>query len=312
MEENKPQGEKNYSADWFFHGVLARLGETVDKFAGRKSEPPNSLATSGLVERLKPLLEQEKVFVEGKGFVVPHRINLKMQWDKFSADGAASLDSLSESLTIAAIDHINDSLYYTYAPVKVEINSDYFTEGVKLTASFAEFAGEVSDAEHDVTMPNIVIPDDTISPAAHEDQSSTIFVSAVVKLKDTEMRKELALEPNRSISVGRTGSNQLVIDDPSVSKVHASLVSDAGGSLSVADTGSTNGTLVAGERIPYGKAVPVPFGARVTFGTVQVTFDIKNRVATGETKIQRPAGALIGQDADNPLPDKDSAENLNA
>jgi hypothetical protein len=297
MNDDKEKQGKQFSADWLFRGVLTRLGEEFDRLAGRGSTSPSSLATSGLIERLKPLLEQEKVFVEGKGFVVPHSIKLKMQWDKFSANGETSLDGLSESLAIAAVDHINDSLYYTYAPVKVEINTDYFTEGVKLSASFEEFAEKALDAEHNVTMPNIVIPPLSVTDE-EEVQESRIVISAVFHLNGSERKKQLFLEPGQSISVGRTGSNQLIIDDVSVSKVHASLVSNANGSLSVADTGSTNGTLVDGERIPYGKSVAIGGNSVVTFGTVEVQFedpskstDVNSTAAPTPGDLQSDAGS---------------------
>ena len=79
---------------------------------------------------------------EGRdGKFVPHRIRLKMQWDKFSTDSEGAITKLENELLTAAIDHINDNLYHTYAPIRLEIKPDYFTEGVKLLASFDEFRG---------------------------------------------------------------------------------------------------------------------------------------------------------------------------
>ena len=52
------------------------------------------------------------------------------------------LKKLENELLIAAVDHINDKRYHTFAPMKLEIKADYFTEGVKLSASFDKFGEE--------------------------------------------------------------------------------------------------------------------------------------------------------------------------
>jgi len=41
----------------------------------------------------------------------------------------------------------------------------------------------------------------------------------------------------------------------------------------VADTGSTNGTFVSGQRIPYGKAILVNNGEKLKFGTIDVVIE---------------------------------------
>jgi len=47
---------------------------------------------------------------------------------------------------------------------------------------------------------------------------------------------------------------------------------DEGGTLLVADTGSTNGTHINGVRIPYGEARPIAADDVVAFGEVEVRF----------------------------------------
>ena len=252
-------------------GALARIGDTLDRITGRKWEPSSGLATSGLVERLKDLLEREKKEIPGKGTVVPHNIALRMQWDKFSTDEDSGLTKLRNELLAAAADHINDNLYYTYAPLHLEVKHDYFTEGVKIQVSFEDFAEEGSEAEMNVTMPAIKIPiavseTSRITPAVRQ-------LKARFLLNDKDIEKTLDFPPDGRLTVGRTNTNGLMIDDISVSKVHASLaVNDQG--LSVADTGSTNGTFINGERIAYGKAVRFTGSDSVKFGTVEVTFRI--------------------------------------
>jgi hypothetical protein len=284
MPENEPVTKKPFSADWLMRGALTRIGDTLDRLVGRNWQPSSSIATSQLVERLKALLEAEKRDVPGKGTVVPHNIKLKMQWDKFSADESEALKKLETELLAAAADHINDKLYYTYAPLRLEVKPDYFTEGVKLRVSFDEFSDDEGDEfEMNVTMPAIKVSAEAAATPAKAVRSAEVI--AKFTLKERPVEKNLRFPPDGRLTVGRTGSNGLVLDDNSVSKVHASLaVKDD--ELSVADTGSTNGTFINDERIAYGKAVPFAAGDRVKFGTVEVAFEL---IEPEEAPLEPPA-----------------------
>jgi hypothetical protein len=270
MPEKTPALKKGFSADWFMRGALRKIGDTIDRFTGRRWTPSSSLATSELIERLKRLLDAEAKQVPGKGTVVPHNIKLKMQWDKFSDDASDALDKLETELLAAAADHINDSLYYTYAPLRVKVTPDYFIEGVKLHAGFDD--PNVDEAELNVTMPAIRVPQGLIEPLAETPERPLRF-NARYKIKGVEKQKTLEFPAGGRLSVGRTGGSDLILDDISVSKIHASLAIDADGQLSVADTGSTNGTFINGQRISYGSATRLVDGDRVKFGEVEVVFE---------------------------------------
>jgi pSer/pThr/pTyr-binding forkhead associated (FHA) protein len=262
--------KKSISPDWFVRGILTKLGEMFDRLTGRNWKPSSSLAASQLIEKLKTLLDAEANDLGEKGKFVPHHIQLKMQWDKFSTDAAQSLKKLETELLTAAIDHINDRRYHTYAPMQLEIKPDYFTEGVKLSASFDKFADESEvESEVNVTVPdlkNIVIPsqeDEIVEP------EKEIFIASFTAGNQLK-QVELAFSPKERKSVGRTKENDLCIDDKSVSKLHAALVLDGDGQLMVADTGSTNGTFVNGGRIAYGKAIQLKEADKLGFGAIEV------------------------------------------
>ncbi len=53
----------------------------------------------------------------------------------------------------------------------------------------------------------------------------------------------------QSLRLGRDPACDLMVDDPRVSRVHAAVWSDPGGTLVLEDLGSTNGTFVNGKRI---------------------------------------------------------------
>lgn len=276
MTEKQPVVKKSFTADWLMQGALTRIGDAFDRLTGRRWTPSSSLATSGLIERLKLLIDSEAIEVAGKGTVVPHNIKLKMQWDKFSTDADNSIAKLETELLIAAADHINDRLYYTQAPLHIEVKPDYFTEGVKLFVSFDKFGDEDHEAELNVTFPLINLQSAQINSGEVEPEIANITEVTFVarfKIKDIAREKKLSFHQDTRLSIGRTGSNDLILDDVSVSKIHASLIVDVEGNLSIADTGSTNGTFINDTRISYGKAVKLVEGDRVKFGSVEVVFE---------------------------------------
>lgn len=190
-----------------------------------------------------------------------------------------SLETLRDELLIAAVDHINDSLYYTFAPVSLEIRPDYFTDGVKLNVSFDMFADE-DDVEQNVALPNAEVSE-TVADVADENVGvhETCYLTRYT-IAGSARTATLCFPAGQRRSVGRADTNDLALDDASVSKLHASLAADEAGSLSVADTGSTNGTFINEERIAYGKAIRLNPGDRVKFGVIEVSFEPIAKPAT--------------------------------
>ena len=266
-------------------GALAKIGDTFDRLTGRRWIPSSSLATSELIAKIKELLDSEAKQIPGKGAVVPHNIKLKIQWDKFSTDAGGSLKSLENELLIATADHINDSLYYTFAPLNVEVKQDYFIEGVKIFVGYETFAENQSAAEMNVSVPAISLQKAAIetpsAPAAQVEKFIARF-----ELGGSRRDKMLEFPAGGRHSVGRASGSDLMIDHVSVSNIHATLVIGEDRHLSVADTGSSYGTFINGQRISYGKATRLVEGDRVKFGEIEVIFDhVPKQV---ETEIENP------------------------
>jgi type VI secretion system protein ImpI len=76
-----------------------------------------------------------------------------------------------------------------------------------------------------------------------------------------------------SIRIGRNALNDLQIDKPFVSQFHVVIELDAG-RFFLQDLGSTNGTLVAGQRIK-GHSVELGDAAEIRFGILALTFEVK-------------------------------------
>ena len=272
-DQNLKEKKKTFSLDWLIGGVLTKIGDTFDRLTGRGYKPSSSLATSELIERLKQILDSESEVDERKGKFVPHNIKLKIQWDKFSADSDEALQALENELHIAAIDHINDQRYHTYAPINIEIKPDYFTEGVKLLASFDKFDEDEREIAVNVTVPDLKIkgltsPDE---PVFEEDRE---LVTLLFNLNGKPFKKDFVFELGERKSVGRTKENDLVLNHTSVSKIHAAFVFNSQSKLMLADTGSTNGTFINDKRIAYGRAFPLNSGDTLKFGTVEVKLEL--------------------------------------
>lgn len=286
MPEENNSSKNKFSIEWLLRGVLTKLGDMFDSLTGRRWTPSSSLATSELIEKLKKLLDLEVKDMGARGKFVPHNIKLKMQWDKFSTDSEDAIRRLENELTIAAIDHINDNRYHTYAPIKLQITPDYFTEGVKLLVSFDKFDEEKREAAVNVTVPQIKVGDylpELPPETAPEPEAETFIVAFSLNGKPKQIELKFAEKQRRS--VGRSKENDLALEDQSVSKIHASLVLNSEKMLLVADTGSTNGTFINDKRIAYGRAFPIENADKVKFGNIEVTFEHIPR-AVEETPVE--------------------------
>ena len=276
MPDNAETPKKSITPDWIVQGSLTRIGDMFDKLTGRSWKPASSLATSGLIERMKMLMDREiRNDEDGRSFV-PHNIKLKMQWDKFSTDSEDALRKLENELLTAAVDHISDNRYYTYAPLSIEAKPDYFTEGVKLFVSFDKFDEEGGERELNVTIPaanaSELMAAAGISPV---DETTKPKGDLVVRfdIGKGQVERRFKIDEGKRFSVGRTKENDIAIDHSSVSKLHASVLLNSEGKLVIADTGSTNGTFLNDERIAYGKAIEIYPGDRVKFGAVDVVLE---------------------------------------
>jgi hypothetical protein len=266
---DKDSPSKGVTPDWLVQGILTKLGDIFDRLTGRGWKPSSSLATSELVEKMKALLDSEaRDEPTGRKFV-PNNIKLKMQWDKFSADSDDGLKKLETELLAAAVDHINDKRYFTHAPLLIEVKPDYFTSGVRLLVSFDKIGDDDREASVNLVVPGAGSDEVQDADAPH---CAEYTFKAGFSINGDERERTLTLSKGSRLSIGRTKENDLSLNDPSISKIHASLAVADNGALLVADTGSTNGTFVDGQRIAYGKAIAINDKSDVRFGGVEVRF----------------------------------------
>lgn len=246
--------------------VLEGVGDVVDRKLGRTPDTESGLTTDHLIRRMNALIDERSRNDKKRGRIAPHHLKLKVEWGKHSETAPEVTKRLEQEILAAAIDHINDNRYRTLAPMTVHTEVDIFTKGIAIDPTFGEFEDELrqEDLERQLGKDALKAP--------HHDQGKVSF-SARLAAPDWSRDQNLDFAPGgRRLNVGRATDNDLHLNHASVSKIHASLRMDNLGTLLVADTGSTNGTFINGQRIPYGEARPVNEGDLVAFGDVEVRF----------------------------------------
>ncbi|HEX3560188.1 MAG TPA: FHA domain-containing protein [Pyrinomonadaceae bacterium] len=248
--------------------VLEGMGSVVDRKLGREADTQSGFTTTKLIERMKRLVDERVRTDEDGRRIAPHLFKLKVEWGTHSEAPPEFIKELESEVHAAAIDYINDRRLRTLAPIKVETSADIFTSGIAVDPTFGEFEEEFKQKEEAARIAEDLkdaIPKSQVSP--------DVSINARITTPEGSREKSLTLRPGgRRVNVGRVADNDLQLEHPSVSKIHAALVLNREGTLLVADTGSTNGTFINGRRIAYGEARHVEDGDVVSFGDVEVRF----------------------------------------
>lgn len=245
--------------------VLEGVGDVVDRKLGRTVDPATGLTTDQIILRMNRAIDAKVRDEKGKGRIAPHHLKLKIEWGTHSETPPEVTKRLETELLAAAIDHINDHRYRTFAPVEIETEVDIFTKGISVEPTFGELEEQLQQQDLEKKLGQPLKP--------HQAEKAEIPMVARLTLPEGAKEVELTfVAGGRRLNVGRGTDNDLYLNHASVSKVHGALKMDAGQNLLVADTGSTNGTHINGVRIPYGEARPIADGDVVAFGEVEVRF----------------------------------------
>lgn len=270
--DDAPQAKKRDEAlvERLMRRMLEGMGSVVDRKLGREPETQTGFTTTKLVERMKHLVD-ERARTDGEGRrIAPHLFKLKVEWGTHSEAPPEFIKELEHEVIAAAIDHINDRRYRTLAPIKVETSADIFTSGIAVDPNYGEFEEELKRQDEAARLHTEMA--DAV-PKAKTLTSTDVYIVARVNTPERSFEKALTFRPGgRRLGVGRVSDNDLHLDHPSVSKIHASLVMKSDSALLVADTGSTNGTFINGRRLVYGEARHIEEGDVVSFGDVEVRF----------------------------------------
>lgn len=258
----------------FFRRVFESMGAAVDRRFGRDGATGATLTTSALVNAVKRAIDERVYNDPNRGRLAPHLLKIKLEWGTHSEAAPEVLQEIEREILAGAIDHINDARLRTLAPVRVETATDLFTVGIAVEPTFGEFQDEIEAARaNDAAEAGGKDAKSAKSKSAIPAKPSTVRIAVRLLVGASKRDLSFDLTPGgRRINIGRAKDNELQIDHPSVSKIHAAARLNSDGSLVVADTGSTNGTQVNGHRIAYGEARSVESGDTVRFGDVEARF----------------------------------------
>jgi len=277
MVEKSESKNTAMSVEGSLRGFLTRLGDKFDSFTGRSWKPPGGLTTSHLAEKLKALVDSRVRDMDGEGRVAPNILRIKIDWQKFTAGTDSLISKLEDDILVALIDHYNDRRYHTLDPISLKIKTDYFTDGVTLSATFP--SESVADNEIELEMPvelkkgGAVTETDQRRVPTVKISDAGIFRLVIRNSSANGEELHFDFPTRRRISIGRTDANDVVIADPSVSSSHASAMMNAEGGLLIADLGSRNGTFVEGEKVEEGTGIVIASGTPVKFGSVSVIIE---------------------------------------
>jgi DNA-binding transcriptional ArsR family regulator len=119
-------------------------------------------------------------------------------------------------------------------------------------------------------------------------------MSAYLEWWDGQARRVFPLESDR-VTVGSSPTNDVVIDEPSVSRVHA-ILQLVTNTWVVEDCGSRNGTFVQGKRIP--SLHPLRPGEELRVGRVQLLLGGQPSAGGKETEAVTDQPALTARERD--------------
>ncbi len=273
MEDQKPTRKLSEALpERFMKKVLESVGEVFDKKLGRKIDENSGLTISSLTGNMKNAIDA-KIRREGqKGNFAPHVLKLKLEWGTHSEASNETVKEIEQEILIAAIEHINNNRYRTLDKIRVETTVDIFTKGITITPTFGEFEEEVESnkSENEIRQTEK-------NKLANQNLVPVMFIARIL-FAGTAKEVELTFQPGgKRLSVGRAKDNDLYIDSPTISKVHAAMFMNQLGQLLVSDTGSTNGTAINGTRLSRGESKEINDGDIVSFGEIEVRFRKQNR-----------------------------------
>jgi pSer/pThr/pTyr-binding forkhead associated (FHA) protein len=97
------------------------------------------------------------------------------------------------------------------------------------------------------------------------------------------------LDLGKGMSIGRMDGNDLILDHPSVSRLHARLFVEVGQAgneqVFLEDLGSSNGTFIGEERLKRGTRYLVKPGAVLSFGEISIKTSLAQITAASPTVV---------------------------
>ena len=230
-----------------------KLGGAIDFTLRRPTSPQIKTDVTALIHPLENAIEA-KLRHEGSRVIAPNLIELRYDYETYQQLTGKRREFLERELRLSVYEYIHNRRYATLGDVEVKLAYDMFTRKLSIKARFPDEAIAVAS---EAATPNTA----PLKPAKF---------TITLRAKAFEIRAE----SDTRITVGRTHDNALIIENSSVSSVHAAFTTSANGTVYLSDLGSSNGTFVNGVQIVMGEKTIVKSGDRLRLGDIEVTLDI--------------------------------------
>ena len=249
-------------------GILSRVESFLERFleapAGRLGA---SIQPVSLAKRIERAMDTNKTYRDS-GVIVPNQYELHLHPSDFAAF-ASYRASLEDDLAHGVISRARHERYTLVARPRVEIIADEETRRgeIRVAANVTDGRGaRVADA---TPMP---VSSDTMIFSRPDVRQAPESARRAYLLVSTRGSRPVQFDLGGAlIGIGRASDNDVILDDPMVSRHHCQLKLQHG-AYSFADLGSRNGSTVNGQPVSQIALGP---GDVIRVGDTEIEFQVR-------------------------------------
>jgi hypothetical protein len=250
-------------------GLLSRIEAFLERIfeapAGRLGA---TLQPVSLAKRIERAMDTNKTFGDA-GIIVPNQYDLHLHPNDY-AGFASYRGSLEDDLAHGIIARARRERYTLVARPRVRIMADNGTRRgeVRVAANVVDEAGE----RHREAQPMPASSDTMVFDRPASAERAPESARRAYLLVSTRGAAPVQFDLGGSlISLGRASDNDVIVDDPMVSRHHCQLKLQHG-AYSFADLGSRNGSLVNGQQV---SEIALGPGDRIRIGDTEIEFQVR-------------------------------------
>lgn len=230
----------------------SRLGAAIERSIGPRSKQPYDVA--GILEAIERAIESG-VRRENGQLMAANRIDLRFDYETYSKMSDRQRRLLARDLEKSLTEFVHNRRYSISTPLRVDLAFDPFARRLDIKT---RFSGETN-------LPAASIPAEA-APVVIRLRGFQTFRAGELEGAFAKDRKTLGL--------GRSRDNALVLDDSSVSNFHAAFTLNPDRSVWLSDLGSSNGTSIAGVPLAANDRQKVNDGEVLRFGDIDMRLEL--------------------------------------
>jgi hypothetical protein len=248
-------------------GILSRVESFLERFfeapAGRLGA---SIQPVSLAKRIERAMDTNKTYGDA-GVIVPNRYDLHLHPSDF-ANFASYRTALEDDLAHGVLARARHERYTLVARPRVELVSDEALRRgeIRVAANVVdEHGGRIREPEQRIASSDTMVFD---RPAADAPDSARRAYLLVSTRGSRSVQFDLG---GPLIGIGRASDNDVIVDDPMVSRHHCQLKLQHG-AYSFTDLGSRNGSTVNGQTVSQVALGP---GDVIRIGDTEIEFQVR-------------------------------------